>query len=52
MSHPPLSPFTGETARIISQSAKQLAGKPAGAKALLSIRADGAQGMGVPLEAI
>ncbi|WP_419320523.1 thiolase family protein [Caulobacter sp. ErkDOM-E] len=45
-------PFAATGARIISQTAKQLAGRPAGTKAVISICADGGQGTVILVEAI
>lgn len=45
-------PFAATGARIISQTAKQLAGQPAGTRALISICADGGQGTVLLVEAV
>src|SRR5690606_13770604 len=44
-------PFGATGARILSQAVKELATRPAGQRAIVSICADGGQGSGVWLEA-
>ena len=44
-------PFGATGARILSQTVKELASRPSGARAIVSICADGGQGSVVLLEA-